>query len=147
MLKTTHAMNQSVTVRRKYEATAEELFDAWLDPQSLAAWMRPGGIERTEAKLDARVGGRFEILMYTVEGPIRHTGVYREIDKPRRLVFTWASPATYLADSVVTVEFLIHKNATELVLTHTALPDDGEAVKSHTGGWGGALEHLAEFVA
>jgi uncharacterized protein YndB with AHSA1/START domain len=73
--------------------------------------------------------------------------VYREIDRPRRLVFTWASPATYLTDSVVTVEFVIHQDATELVLTHTALPDDGEAVDSHIGGWSSALEHLAGFVA
>lgn len=33
----------TVTLRREIAASAEELFDAWLDPASLAVWMRPGG--------------------------------------------------------------------------------------------------------
>ena len=135
MLKTPHAAK--VTVRREIAATADELFDAWLDPQSLATWMRPGGITRSVATVDARVGGAYEILMHTASGVIRHTGTYVEIARPRRLVFTWASPGTYQTDSLVTVEFVLKPHSTEVVLTHERLPDD--QVASHTGGWTDAL--------
>ncbi len=52
---TTHAA--SITVRRTIEASAEEIFDAWLDADSLAAWMQPGEVLRATARTDARVGG------------------------------------------------------------------------------------------
>ena len=60
----------TLTVRRLIAATAEELFDAWLDPASLAVWMRPGPTTNTTIKLDARVGGAFEIIMHTPGGPV-----------------------------------------------------------------------------
>src|SRR5687767_12563160 len=48
-----------VIVRRAIEASAEELFEAWLDPESVAEWMRPNGIDHTSAAIDARVGGTY----------------------------------------------------------------------------------------
>ena len=62
--------------------------------KSLSTWMRPESTVRSTAKTDPRIGGTFEILMYQESGkPIPHTGTYKEIDRPRRLVFTWNSPA------------------------------------------------------
>jgi len=43
----------AVVVRRTITASAEDLFDAWLDPEALAIWMRPGsGIHNTQAKVE-----------------------------------------------------------------------------------------------
>ncbi len=131
-----------VTVRREIAASAEELFDAWLDPASIAVWMRPPGIARSTATVDAREGGAFEIVMHSAEGPILHTGVYRVIDRPRRLVFTWISPATRQTETLVTVEFLARRRTTDVVVTHERLPDE-ETVPSHTDGWCQVLELLA----
>ena len=94
-----------LVVRREIAAPARELFDAWLDPESLGVWMRPGDTQRSTIKVDPRVGGNFEIVMHTPGGPVPHTGTYREIDRPRRLVFTWNSPYALNNDSLVTVEF------------------------------------------
>lgn len=131
-----------VTVRREIDASADELFDAWLDPASLAAWMRPGDIMRSAASVDPRIGGAFEIVMYSPEGSRVHTGVYRIIDRPRRLVFTWISPGTRQTESLVTVEFRAGQRTTEVVLTHEQLPD-GSAVQPHTKGWTRIIELLA----
>ncbi len=132
-----------VTVRREIEASAEELFDAWLDPASLAAWMRPGDIRRATATVDARVGGAFEIVMHGASETYPHRGVYREIDRPRRLVFTWNSRAALQNDSLVTVEFRPSGTMTEIVLTHEGLPNM-EAVAAHNQGWSDILAKLAD---
>jgi uncharacterized protein YndB with AHSA1/START domain len=132
----------AVVVRRTIAASAEDLFDAWLDPEALAAWMRPGTIQSTVAKLEPRVGGSYEITMQGQSGPIVHSGVYRQIDRPKRLVFTWASPGTELRDTLVTVDFIAAGRRTEVVVTHEQLPES--ARPSHSRGWTSGLEHLDE---
>lgn len=132
----------AVTVRRWIDASAEELFDAWLDPASLAEWMVPRRIDRSTASVDPREGGRFEIVMHRGDELLLHTGVYRVIDRPRRLVFTWISDATRQTESLVTVELFAGHGATEVVVTHERLPDV-EELASHTTGWTDALELLA----
>lgn len=131
-----------VIVRREIEAPADELFDAWLDPASLAEWMRPGDISRSAARVDPKIGGAFEIVMHNAEGSLVHSGVYRIIDRPRRLVFTWISPGTKQTESLVTVDFHAGRRTTEIVLTHEQLPADN-AVQPHTKGWTRILELLA----
>jgi len=131
----------SVTVRREIVAPPEELFDAWLDAESLGTWLRPGGIQETRAETDPREGGSFRIVMVEDESSIVHTGTYLEIDRPRRLVFTWSSPATKFRDSLVTVTFEASAGATVVEIHQVGLPDE-ESRRSHEGGWSGALEML-----
>ena len=132
----------AVVVRRTIAASAEELFDAWLDPQAMAVWMRPGSILRTEASVDPRVGGGYKIVMHSATETYPHTGAYRVIDRPRRLVFTWISRGTEQQETLVTVDFVARGERTEVVVTHELLSDS--ARPSHTEGWSSALERLEE---
>ena len=133
----------SVTVRREIAAAAEDLFDAWLEAQSLGSWLRPSGIRETRAETDPRVDGTFRIVMVDDESSTVHTGTYREIDRPRRLVFTWSSPSTRFRDSIVTVTFQPSSNLSTTVEIHqVGLPDE-EARASHHAGWSDALRELA----
>jgi len=131
----------AVVVRRTIAASAFDLFDAWLDPEALAEWMRPGTIQRSEARVDPRVGGSYEVIMHGEKGPIPHRGVYKLIDRPRRLVFTWTSPFAG-ADTLVTVDFVPAQKKTEVIVTHEQLP--ANEVASHTRGWTSGLQHLDE---
>jgi uncharacterized protein YndB with AHSA1/START domain len=135
----------SVTVRREIAAPAEDLFDAWLDARSLGSWLRPSGIRETRAETDPRVGGTFRIVMVDDESSIMHTGTYREIDRPRRLVFTWTSPATRFRDSIVTVTFQLSSDSSTVVEIHqVGLPDE-EARASHHAGWSDVLRELGRI--
>ena len=79
------------------------------------------------------------------ESSIAHTGTYREIDRPRRLVFTWSSPATRFRDSIVTVTFQpASKTSTVVEIHQVGLPDE-EARTSHHAGWSDALGELARI--
>jgi uncharacterized protein YndB with AHSA1/START domain len=132
----------SLTVQREIAAPAEDLFDAWLDAQSLGSWLKPSGIRETRAETDARVGGTFRIVMVDDESSTLHTGRYREIDRPRRLVFTWSSPATRFRDSIVTVTFEPSSNTATVVEIHQVGLQDEEARASHHAGWSDALREL-----
>jgi uncharacterized protein YndB with AHSA1/START domain len=132
----------SLTVRREIAASAEDLFDAWLDPRKLESWLRPSQIRETRAETDPRVGGAFRIVMVEDESSVVHTGTYREIDRPRRLVFTWSSPATAFRDSIVTVTFEPSATGSTIVeINQVGLPDE-EARRSHYQGWSHILAEL-----
>ena len=138
------AVVEKLVVRRVIAAPAKDLFDAWLDAKAMAVWMKPGDAERSDVTVDARVGGRFEIVMHTPRGAIPHRGVYEVIDRPRRLAFTWNSPYAGEHGSLVTVDFLARAGGTEVVLTHEKLPTE-IAVGQHRGGWTDALASLASY--
>ena len=134
----------AVIVKRKIAAPAQQIFEAWLDPIALAEWMRPcsSSTKRSDATVDARVGGAFEIVMHVPSGPVRHTGIYQVIDAPRRLVFTWNSQHAGQDDSLVTVEFKPDGQGTEVIVTHERLPE--AARNGHAGGWTEILDSLSK---
>jgi len=122
-------------------APPEEIFDAWTDAASLAVWMAPGAVERSIVEVDARVGGRFRILMKGPDCDHEHTGRYLVLERPRRLVFTWTSAATDGRTTTVSVELAPHgTDETELTLVHEGLPD--ERTEDHRSGWGDILRKL-----
>ena len=136
----------SLTVRREIAAPAEVLFDAWLDAESLGSWLRPGNVRGTRAETDPREGGAFRIVMVDDESSTLHSGTYREIDRPRRLVFTWSSPATRFQDSIVTVTFQPLSGSTVVEIHQVGLPDE-EAQASHHEGWSDILRELGRIHA
>jgi uncharacterized protein YndB with AHSA1/START domain len=54
---------------------------------------------------------------------MRVGGVYRAIERPSRLVYTWRWEESPMNDSLVTVEFFDRGKATEVLLRHEGLTD------------------------
>jgi len=76
----------------------------------------------------------------------RLVGVYRVVDPPRKLVYTWrweSEPDS--PETLVTVEFIDRGNATDLVLTQELFPSE-ETKQKHETGWTGCFEKLALLV-
>lgn len=141
---TATAIVPSVVVKRKINASAQVIFDAWLDPDSLSEWMRPcsSATAKSTVKVDPREGGAFEIVMHVPSGAVSHTGIYQIIDPPHRLVFTWNSIHAGHKDSLVTVELNPDGEATEVIITHERLPEASQS--AHFGGWTEILESLGK---
>lgn len=131
-----------VRIHRLMPATPREVFDAWTNPDCMQEWMCPGSTSLASVQLDVRIGGSFRIVMRDETGDVVHTGEYREIRPPERLVFTWRSPNTYNKDTLVTVELHPKGKKTELVLTHELLPD-AVVAGTHEHGWRSIVEKLA----
>jgi uncharacterized protein YndB with AHSA1/START domain len=132
----------TVNVSKVINAPATKLFDAWLDPATLAKFMLPmPGMACPSVENDPREGGGFTIVMMVGENKIPHTGNYLEIDRPNKLVFTWASPAS-LDDSTVTLVFTeLEGGKTNVELTHVKFADE-QSRSNHEGGWGNILAAL-----
>ena len=128
-------------------ARAEEIFDLWTQPDLMARWMSPfpGAVDCT-ANCDPRPGGAFSLVMQAGESSREVSGAYVEVDRPRKLVFTWMGPLTNNVTTLVTVELTPRGGETDLVLTHERLPTSA-IVEGHTKGWGHILDHLADVVS
>src|SRR5579862_3411705 len=136
-----------VQLRRRVKATAEEIFDLWTKPDLMVRWMSPfPGPVDCEASSDLRAGGRYSLVMSSEGSKREVTGTYVQIDRPRRLVFTWTGPLTNNVDTLVTLELNQRGDETDLVLIHERLPTP-EMHVGHTKGWGNILDHLAEVAS
>jgi len=137
-------LEMALTVSRKIDAPAERLFDAWLTPETMRRFMAPGeGNSVLKATSDAKVGGRFEVLMKNEMGEIPHHGEYLAIDRPRRLSFTWNSPHS-VEGSVVDITFEPQDGGTLVTLTHDRFKSEG-ARDGHEKGWSDMLRQLADI--
>lgn len=137
----------TVRISRRVRAGAEQIFDLWTRPDLMVRWMSPfPGAVNCEASCDPRPGGAFSLVMSSGEASREVSGTYVQVDRPRRLVFTWIGPLTNNVNTLVTVELTPHGDETDLVLTHERLPTTA-IVEGHAKGWGNILDHLADAVS
>jgi uncharacterized protein YndB with AHSA1/START domain len=138
-----------VRVSHRFAASAERVFDAWLDPEKACRFLfatAHGHVVRTE--IDARVGGGFVIVDRRAGEDVEHVGTYLELVRPRRLVFTFSVPrySDGRDADTVTVEIDPLPSGCLLTLTH----EMGQRQAEHRGraqeGWQGILEVLAEML-
>ena len=140
---------QDVTVRdiHRYNAPPERVFDAWLDPKLMDGWMF-GPTQRDEEvvriSVDARVGGSFSFFVRRQGEEIDHTGKYLELDRPRRLAFTWgAGPPGQTPDiSRLSIDISATDNGCELTLIHELHPDWADYADRTRDGWTKILDAL-----
>jgi uncharacterized protein YndB with AHSA1/START domain len=131
----------SLSVTRRFDASAERVFDAWLDPEKASKWLfaTPTG-RMVRAEVDARVGGSFNFTRRDGED-VEHVGEYLEIDRPRRLVFTFSVPKFSTAITRVNVDIVPLGTGCELTLTQEGVP--AEWADRTKGGWTMILDSLA----
>jgi uncharacterized protein YndB with AHSA1/START domain len=137
-----------VRMRRTFDASRDEVFRAWTDPEEFKRWWGPGLFTTPSAEIDLRPGGRYEVVMQPPDGgALLLTGEFREVVPPERLVYTWRWDIGVpdIQESLVTVEFLDRGDATEVVLVHEHAA--GSELDPYQMGWESGLEKLAGLLA
>jgi uncharacterized protein YndB with AHSA1/START domain len=137
----------AIRITRLIPAPRETVFKAWTDPAELKRWWGPPGFTTPAAEVDLRVGGAYRFAMKPPDGDVLYVyGVYREVQPPSKLVFTWAWDEDGVPghESLVTVEFIDRTNATEVVFTHDRLKD-ADSRDAHAEGWAGTFDKLEKF--
>lgn len=139
-----------VTVTHRFEAAAEDVFDAWTDPDVVAKWMLASPIQDEEVlhiSVDARTGGRFSFVVRREGVDLDHQGQYLEIDRPRRLVFTWGVNEDPGETSVVTVEIAPSPGGgCQLTLTHEMIDKWADYAERTQQGWGRIIAAIAQTI-
>jgi uncharacterized protein YndB with AHSA1/START domain len=137
-------------VSRTFDAPRERVFRAWTHPDNLRRWWGISeGYTAPITEVDLRVGGRYRLGMQAPDSDQVNvvSGVFREIEPPERIVFTWSwesedQQASYGEQAtVVTLEFHDRDGSTELVLTHEYFPDE-DTCNQHRMGWTTMLEYF-----
>jgi uncharacterized protein YndB with AHSA1/START domain len=138
--------DQVLRIERTYEAPAEAVFDAWTSEEVLRRWWRAErDWETPEALVEPRVGGAIRNPRRSSDGADHGArGTYTEIERPRRLAFTWTWDGSE-RETLVEVDFAERDGATTVTFTHRGLADE-ESVRSHEYGWGNVLAELGRYL-
>jgi uncharacterized protein YndB with AHSA1/START domain len=136
---------ETIVITRRFDFPIERVFDAWLDPAKASKFLfkTPTGT-MVRVDIDARVGGTFNITRRDGDD-VEHIGTYIEIDRPRRLVFTFGVPKFSTVITRVSIDLKPLPTGCELTLTQEACPP--EWVDRTREGWGGILEGLSAHLA
>ena len=95
--------------------------------------------------MDFRVGGTYRLCMRGFGRDHWVHGVYREIVKPERIVWT-GMLENEGTETVTTITFEEHGGKTRLTM-HQTFSKETDSTRGAREGWTQTLEHLAEYVA
>lgn len=141
--------DQQVVITKILSAPIEKVFQAWIDPKFMMQWYSPENMTTPHVEADPRVDGTYAITMVYNETPnqgMTVRGVYKEIQEPTKLHFTWQWDGQE-DETEVTVELRkISDHETELTLTHAGFEkkeyEKGFSKADHNGGWNSAFNKL-----
>ncbi len=144
------AKTYRLRMRRLLDAPREKVFAAWTRPEAMKRFLRPHETwTNPSLRADARVGGSYRVAMRDPDGKVFTVGgVYREVVRPERLVFTWTWEKGHAAagkETVVTIVLRARGKKTEMIFTHDLLPSAAEKT-GHRGGWTGCFRILRSRV-
>jgi uncharacterized protein YndB with AHSA1/START domain len=134
-----------IRVSHRFDATAERVYDAFLDPAKASRFLfatATGEVVRCD--IDARVGGTFTITDRRDGEDVVHTGTYLELERPRRIVFTLSVPKYSNDASTVSVEIAPRQLGCDVTLTHE-LTAAGARERAEQG-WTAILDVAATLV-
>jgi uncharacterized protein YndB with AHSA1/START domain len=130
-----------------FDAPPARVFDAWLTREQWQAWIGPEGVNCEIPLLEPRVGGRYRVTMRMSDGRvIPVAGVFKMIEAPKSLAFTWGWESDEERQSLITITLNDLGGKTELTLRQERL-GTVENRDAHGMGWNSALNKLVGYLA
>jgi len=146
-------VEREVVLTRVFDAPRELVFRVWTEREYLMRWWGPREFTNPTCEVDLRPGGLYRIVMRAPDGheyPCQ--GVYKEIVRPERLVFTnnaVGQDGTTVLEGLTTVLFAEEGARTRLTMRTRAKAVVGFARAYLSGmeaGWSQSLDKLVEEV-
>jgi uncharacterized protein YndB with AHSA1/START domain len=117
------------------------VYDALLDAEQARRFMfATTGGRMIRAEIDPRVGGGFIFTDRRGGQDVEHVGHYTELERPRRIAFTFAVDGS--APTAVTIDIMSLEPGCELTLTHQLRQEWAEYLPRTIDGWNSILNAL-----
>jgi uncharacterized protein YndB with AHSA1/START domain len=147
--------DRELVLTRLIDTSPDKLYRAWTEPALMKQWFTPRPWTTPHIEVDVRPGGANLVVMRGPEGQeFPNRGVYLEVVKNRRLVFTDAYTAAWQpADKpFMTVILTFEAEGTKTrytarVLHWTIADREAHEQRGFHTGWGQATDQLAALVA
>jgi len=132
-----------VRIERTFQATVEEVFDAWTSPEVMRRWFHcEPDWDTPEAEVDLRVGGKVRVVMRRPDGTKAEAqGEYTLIERPHRLAMTWTFDDDPSNEQLLELSFAQSEGSTTVLLVNSRISTD-ERRDSQDEGWHGCLDEL-----
>lgn len=150
-----------VKITRTFDAPIDMVWDMWTKADLFQQWYGPNGMTVPVAEMDLTVGGTRKICM-EMKMPDRtmsmwFIGVYKEINGPKRLVYTesmcdaegtiippsqMGMPEGHPDVTEVIVDLSETDGKTTMTMVHVGVPDGSPG----GGGWAQAFDKLATAI-
>jgi uncharacterized protein YndB with AHSA1/START domain len=143
------AADNELLIVRSFDAPPSLVFALWSDPAHFKRWMGPKGFTCLEAAIDFRVGGTYRAMIESPGGGKNwFGGIFREIERDKRLVFTFAwdneGPSAGI-EMLVTITFE-ERDGKTIQTFHQALFRDAAARDRHVHGWNGTFDKEESYL-
>jgi uncharacterized protein YndB with AHSA1/START domain len=138
------AQQSIVRISRPFPFPAEQVFDAWLDPDVLRRWFGAGLGEVLRVDIEPRVGGELSIVQHVAGREADHRGKLLELDRPRRLAFSWGLPLETPEVAKVTVDIAARDGGCTLALVESLTHPSPQALKLTRRNWEQMLADLQQ---
>lgn len=129
--------DDELLIQREYDAPVALMFRLWESPDHMIRWWGPEEFTTTHLDWQLTPGKAWRATMVSKDyGITSMSGVVREVEKNRRIVFTfaWDEDSGRDMDTIITVTFEARGEKT--VQTFHQTPFSSVAVRdSHVGGW------------
>jgi len=146
----TNTDDTALRLERLIPSPPEVLFALWIDPAELVKWWAPDGYAAMVDTLDVRPGGRWRTRLRRADGfMIAASGMFRVVEPPRNLAFTWAwedAASKRGHETEVSVTFEAAPGGTRLVLQQQRF-EDKVACDRHAIGWSESIARMARIAS
>lgn len=137
----------SLFIERRFEATPQEVWDAWTTPDLFVRWFGPRDWPAVEVSQDVKRDGLWRAVLQSDSGEqLVAAGRYIKLDPPKHLCFTfrWESDNHEDGTGVETiVNVWLNQSGSG---THMKFEQRGlvskESATGHTGGWNSTFDRL-----
>lgn len=142
--------NRTLSLKRTFDAPIQLVWEAWTQPEHIALWWGPKGMDVKVVQHDFSVNGQWEYVMQMPDGSnFVSEGVYLEILELQKIISTANfRPMT----EGVEIQALFEKNREKTEFTFHCIHPTEEYCKQQEqmgfyNGWGSAFDRLEDFVS
>ena len=141
---------RTLTLKRTFNAPIKIVWEAWIQPEHIAQWWGPKGMDLKVIQHEFRPGGKWKYVMPMSDGnEFISEGVYSEIIEMKKIV----TSANFIPMTEgVILQILFEENGDKTNFTFSVIHPTEEYSKQQEkmgfyNGWGSAFDRLETFVS